>query len=443
MLLLGNGTLITRDVENPFMQDGCVCVTDQVITDIGTTAAMKEKYPQAEFIDAKGGVIMPGFINAHNHIYSAFARGLSIKGNNPKNFMQILEGTWWRLDRELTLEDTYYSALATYLEGIKCGVTTVFDHHASYNHITGSLFEIAKAAKECGVRTCLCYEVSDRDGEDKMKEAVLENEAFIKASENDNSDMQKGMMGMHAPFTLSDKSLEFAKAHTPDGIGYHIHVAEGIDDVYDSLKKYNKRLVYRLYDMDILGEKTICGHCIHINSNEMDLLKQTNTMVAHNPESNMGNAVGCGPVLELFKRGILIGLGTDGYTNDMIESYKVANLIHKHNICDPSVAWGEIPTMLFENNARMANRYFQTPLGTLQKGAAADIIVSDYHPFTPMDANNINSHILFGMMGRSIVTTMINGRVIMKDRELVGIDEEKVLARCSEQAAQVWHRLND
>lgn len=442
MLLIGNGKLVTRDSNNPFMSDGCVCVEKNKIADIGTTSAMKEKYPNSEFVDAKGGVIMPGLINAHNHIYSAFARGLSIKGNNPQNFMQILEGTWWRIDNELTLQDTRYSALVTYLEGIKSGVTTVFDHHASYAATTGSLFEISTAAKELGVRTCLCYEVSDRNGEEKMQEAVLENESFIKDAQNNDSDMQKGMMGMHAPFTLSDKSIEFAKSHTPEGIGYHIHVAEGIDDVYDSLKKYNKRLVHRLFDLDILGPQTICGHCIHINPNEMDILKQTDTMVVHNPESNMGNAVGCGPVLELFKRGILIGLGTDGYTNDMIESYKVANIIHKHNACSPSVAWGEIPTMLFENNAKMANRYFKTPLGVIKEGAAADIIIADYDPITPMDSNNINSHILFGMMGRNIITTIINGKVIMKDRELIGIDEKEILAKSREQATQLWNRLN-
>lgn len=105
--------------------------------------------------------------------------------------------------------------------------------------------------------------------------------------------------------------------------------------------------MFRLHDMGILGDKTICGHCIYINEAEMDLVKSTDTMVVHNPESNMGNAVGCPPVLKMFEKGILIGLGTDGYTNDMLESYKVANVLHKHNACKPNVAWGEIPAMLF------------------------------------------------------------------------------------------------
>ena len=189
MILVGNGKLVTRNSENPLYKDGCVAVDGNLIKEVGTTKELKAKYPDAEFIDAKGGTIMPGFINAHNHIYSAFARGLSIKGHNPKDFMDILEGQWWRMDRLLTNVENKYSAYATYMEGIKCGVTTVFDHHASYGEIKDSLFTIGDVAKELGVRTCLCYEVSDRDGEEKMRASVLENEAFMKATLKDDSNI--------------------------------------------------------------------------------------------------------------------------------------------------------------------------------------------------------------------------------------------------------------
>ena len=442
MYLLGNGRLVTRDDANPYLDNGCVAIEGNLIKEVGETAALKAKYPEAEFIDAKGGVIMPGFINAHNHIYSAFARGLTIKGNNPTNFLEVLDQQWWTIDRNLLLPDTKASADATYLDCILNGVTTIFDHHASYGGIEGSLFAIAESAKEFGVRSNLCYEISDRDGEDKMKASVKENVDFIKYAQADTTDMIKGMMGMHAPFTLSNKTLEYCAAEKPEGAGYHIHVAEGIDDLYDSLTKYHKRLVFRLHDMDILGDKTICGHCIYINEAEMDLLKATNTMVVHNPESNMGNAVGCPPILKMMEKGLTVGLGTDGYTNDMTESYKVANVLHKHNACKPNVAWGEIPTMLFENNRAMAGRFFEKPIGILKEGAYADVIVSDYDPLTPMNASNINSHILFGMTGRSVVTTIINGVVKMKDRELIGIDKEAVLAHCREQSADLWNRIN-
>jgi putative selenium metabolism protein SsnA len=442
VILVGNGRLVTRDKEEPFIENGAVVLEGNVVLEVGEYNQLKKMYEGTEFIDAKGGVIMPAFINTHEHIYSAMGRGLSIDGYNPNGFLDILDGMWWTIDRHLTNERTYLSAQNTYIDCIKNGVTTVFDHHASFGEINGSLFAIEKAAKEMGIRSCLCYETSDRDGMDKAREAVLENERFIKHALKDESDMIAAMMGMHAQFTISDETMEYARSHKPDGVGYHIHVAEGIEDLYDSLEKYNKRIVDRLMDWDILGEKTLLAHCIYVNSHEIDLIKETNTMVVHNPESNMGNACGCPPTMEIVKRGIVTGLGTDGYTHDMIESYKVANILHKHNLCDANAAWGEVPKMLFEDNAEIANRYFKRKLGVLKPGAAADVIIADYIPPTDMGAQNANSHILFGMNGRCVTTTIANGRVLMKNRELIGIDEEKILADVRQGAIDLAKEIN-
>lgn len=442
MLVVGNGKLVTRDPNLPFIENGAVAMDGTKIVKVGTTNEIKEQYKEAEYIDAKGGVIMPAFINTHEHIYSAMARGFSINGYNPKGFLDILDGQWWTIDRKLTLAQTKYSAMDTMISCIKNGVTTIFDHHASFGSIKGSLFEIADAAKELGVRSCLCYEVSDRDGMDKARESVLENAEFIRYALKDDSDMLAGMMGMHAQFTISDETMAFAAANKPDEVGYHIHVAEGIEDLHHCLKYYKKRIVDRLMDCNILGEKTLLGHCIYINPHEMDLIKDTNTMVVHNPESNMGNACGCPPTMELVKRGILTGLGTDGYTHDMIESYKVANVLHKHHLCDPNAAWGEVPKMLFENNAIIANRYFNAPLGVLKEGAAADVIVVDYVSPTHLDENNINGHILFGMTGKDVVTTIGNGKVLMKDREVKVADVEEVYAKVREESAKLWKSIN-
>lgn len=442
MILVLNGTVLTRDEKNTVIENGAVAYEGNQIVEVGSEKVLLQKYPDAKQIDAKGGVIMPGLINAHGHIYSTLSRGLSIKNYNPVDFLDILDGQWWKIDRNLTLPDTRMSAMATYVDCIKNGVTTMFDHHASYGGIEGSLFAIADAAKQVGVRTCLCYEVSDRDGDEKMKAAVKENADFIGFCQKDDTDMVKAMMGMHASFTLSDKSLALARENTPQGVGFHIHVAEGMADVYDSLKKYNKRVLNRLFDNDILGEKTICGHCIHVTKAEIELLRDTDTMVVHNPESNMGNAVGCPPTLDMIHAGVLVGLGTDGYTNDMYESLKVANILHKHNLCDPTVAWGEAPAMLFNGNPKIGARYFKNSLGVLKAGAAADIIVSDYMPLTPLTSANTGGHSLFGLTGRSVITTIINGKTLMLNRELVAIDEERLMAKCREQAQDLWSRIN-
>ena len=442
MYILANGKLITRDEAVPYLPDGGVAIDGTKIAAVGSTAELKAKYPDAEFIDAKGGVIMPGLVNAHTHIYSALARGLSINGFNPTNFYEVLDGQWWYIDRHLDLAATRASAQALVIDSIKQGVTTIFDHHASFGEIPGSLFAIKDVCAELGMRACLCYEVSERDGAEKCAQSIRENADFAKWAKNENSDMIKAMFGGHALFTISDKTFEeMVKAN--DGMtGFHIHVAEGMDDVYDSLRNYGCRPVNRLLYNGILGEKTMLGHCIHVSPAEMDIIRETNTMVCHNPESNMGNAVGCSPVLKLYEKGILIGLGTDAYTHDMLESLKVLLPMQRHNACDPNAGWGEAMGMLFRNNPAICARYFQKPLGVLEPGAAADVIVMDYKPFTPFGADNIDGHMLFGMMGKNCRTTIVNGKVVYKDREFVGIDEDAINAWTLEQSKKLWGELN-
>ena len=442
MILIGGGNVITWDRERPFIEDGAVLTDGGRIRALGSTKELKETWKDAEYVDVRGRLIMPGLINMHEHIYSALSRGISINGYAPKGFLDILDGMWWTIDRHLTEAQTRKSARATYIDCIKNGVTTVFDHHASYGSVSGSLFAIGEEARDLGVRTCLCYEVSDRDGEEKALAAIRENRDFIQYTKQLGGDDLKAMMGLHASFTLSDKTLEACRADTPEDVGFHIHVAEGIEDLHDCLHKHGKRIVNRLMDMDILGEKTLTAHCIYVNPQEMELLKATDTMVVHNPESNMGNACGCPPTMEMVRRGILTGLGTDGYTHDMFESYKAANALHKHSLCDPGAAWAEVPQMLFYNNRQMANRYFDVPLGILKEGAAADIIVADYDPLTPMTADNLTGHMVFGMSGNKVVSTMINGVFRMKDRELIGIDEAREMAECREEAGKLWASIN-
>ena len=338
MYLVTNGRLITRDSDaKGYYEHGAVAFEGTKIVEVGEEKELRAKYADAEIIDAKGGVIMPAFINAHTHIYSALARGLSIVGNNPTNFYEVLDGTWWAMDRKLTLEGSRRSADALYMDCIKQGVTTIFDHHAAYAEIPGSLFQIGESAKKFGIRSCLCYEVSDRDGEEKCLQAIKENADWITYCQQQKDPMLAAMFGGHALFTISDKTFDRMVEANNGRTGYHIHVSEGMNDVYDSLQNYGRRPVQRLQDHGILGDKTILGHCIHVNTAEMDIIKKTNTMVVNNPESNMGNAIGICPVLQLYKRGILLGMGTDAYTNDMLESLKVALCSQRSQTCLPNV----------------------------------------------------------------------------------------------------------
>lgn len=442
MIIIGNGAVVTRDEKNRFIADGAIAIDNNKIVAVGNTDEIKNTYKNYEFIDARGNLIMPGLINTHHHIYSAFARGLNLNNPPANNFVDILKNLWWKIDKKLTLEDVKYSGYTTLIDCVKNGVTTIFDHHASPYAIENSLFTLADVAKDIGIRGSFCYETSDRDGENITNAGIKENVDFIKYASKDTSNMVGAMFGLHAQFTLSDKTLEkCAKEMEGLDAGYHVHTAEGIEDLHACLKQHGKRVVERLMDFNILGDKTLSVHNIHVNSREIDILKETKTNVVNNPESNMGNAVGCAPVIEMIKRGINVGLGTDGYTSDMFESMKVGNIIQKHSLCDSNVAWGEIPKMFFENNRDIASRHFKAKLGVLEEGAIADVIIVEYDPLTPMDKGNINSHLLFGVNGKSTLTTIINGKLIMKDRILLDLDEKEIFRKSREVSSKLWSRF--
>ena len=442
MLIVRHGLLITLDACGKVIHDGAVAIEDGIICEVGRTRDIKARYPFAEFIDAQGKVIMPGMINTHMHLYSTFARGMALKDPPPETFMQILERLWWRLDKTLGPEDVYISSLVPVIDCIRYGVTTILDHHASPMSVPGSLDECAKAITEGGIRACLAYEVSDRDGMGIRDQGIKENIRFIKACQDMASPLLAASFGLHAQITLSDDTLAKCK-EAAEGldIGFHVHIAEGPEDLEDSLKRSGKRVVERLDSFGILGSKTIACHCVHIDEAEMDILKARDVNVVHNPESNMGNAVGVAPVLEMMEKGVRVGLGTDGYTSDMFEAIKVANMLHKLNGKNPSAAWGEVPAMAFENNREIATRIFGINTGILQPGAAGDVIIVDYDPWTPLTSDNYYSHVLFGMSGGLVDTTIVAGRVLMRDRKLTALDSEQILNRSRELAKEVWTRF--
>jgi putative selenium metabolism protein SsnA len=440
-MIIENGRIITNDASGTFIENGAVYIKDNIIEDVGETRNLRRLYPGEEFIDACGRVVMPGMICAHSHIYSAYARGMAV--NKPAgNFFEILENIWWNLDRKLTLEDVKLNALTTYAESIRNGVTTLIDHHSGPNSAEGSLFAIADAARKLGIRTSLCYEVSDRDGHEITKKEIKENIEFIKCCMRSEDDMVKALFGLHASFTLSDETMSKVR-ESMEGIydGYHIHVAEGIEDQYDSLKKYGRRVVERLHDFGILGERTIAVHGVHVSQREIEILKNTDTSIVHNPESNMSNAVGCPPVVAMIKQGLRVGLGTDAYTNDMFESMKIAKILQSHHLCDPTVGFLEAKRMLFENNPKILGKYFKRDLGVIKSGAYADIITLEYDPITPMDSSNWFGHALFGMTGRLVNDTIINGKFVMKDRKILTAEMDEISAKSRERAREIWQQM--
>ncbi len=440
-MLITNATLITWGTPNQILEKHALYVGGDRIIELGLSSELEAKYPQAERLDARGQFVMPGNICAHTHFYGAFARGMAIPGEAPKDFPEILDRLWWRLDKALTVEDVRYSALVCLIDAIKHGTTTLIDHHASPNAIDGSLDVVAEAVTQAGLRACLCYEVTDRDGEEKAKAGIAENLRFINSQLPTPNSQLAATFGLHASLTLSDATLEACR-NAWDG-GFHIHAAEDLSDQYDSLEKSGLRAIDRLHKFGILGERSIVAHAVHIDHREAELLRQTGTWVTHQPRSNMNNAVGAADVEGLLRLGVKVGLGNDGFSNAMWEECKAAYLSHKAAHRDPRRMNGAtVAEMAVTNNAALANVFFpKAPLGVLAPGAFADIILVDYHPTTPLNAGNLPWHILFGFENSMVTTTICAGKVLMKDRKLLFLDEAEITARSRELAARAWERI--
>jgi cytosine/adenosine deaminase-related metal-dependent hydrolase len=487
-MLITHGLIATLNEDEPLIADGALHVAEGLIDAVGSTAELRVAYPHDNALDAHGQWVLPGAICAHTHFYGAFARGMAIPGEPASNFAQILERLWWRLDRALTPEDVRYSALVCLADAVRHGTTTVIDHHASPNAIEGSLDVIAGAVREAGLRASLCYEVTDRDGPERAQAGIAENLRFARWLANHPSHdhpMLAASFGLHASLTLSDKTLRECLAaasqlNTPTqtpllrplpmgasesagrgsdilspvgytgeteggrpNLGFHIHLAEDAADQEDSLRKYGKRVTHRLHDAGILGPNTIAAHGVHLAPGEIALLAETGTWVTHQPRSNMNNAVGVAPVEAMLQHGVNLGLGNDGFSNNMLAEMKAAYLVHKLNQRDPRAMPGDRVTRLaYAENARLARVFWpDLILGQLRPGAAADLVLLDYHPTTPLSAGNLPWHLLFGVEASTITTTICAGRVLMRDRRLLTLDEERITARSRELAAALWERL--
>jgi putative selenium metabolism protein SsnA len=444
--LITHGRLVTWGEDDEILEDGALMIRDGRIVEIGDTAALTTSQPDLVQIDARGQLVMPGNICAHTHFYGAFARGLAIPGPPMKDFPDILERLWWRLDRALTEEDVTYSALVCLVDAIKHGTTTLIDHHASPNAAGGSLDLIAGAVQTAGVRAALCYEVTDRNGPEGAAAGIQENVRFLGSLDQDSSKLLAGAFGLHASLSLSEETLaRCVEAAAGLNTGFQIHVAEHEADEYDSLQKYGKRTVDRLALAGILGPKSIVAHAVHVDPAEKNLLRDTGTWVTHQPRSNMNNAVGAADVEGMLRLGIPVCLGNDGFGNNMWAEWKTAYLMHKLAHRDPRRANGmDIVQMAVHNNARLAGVFWPgLPQGKLAPGAAADVIFVDYQPTTPLSAGNLPWHIIFGFESSMVTSTMVGGNFLMRDRQLLTLDVEAISARSRELAAAVWDRFNE
>ena len=443
-MLITNARLATLGPEPQLIEDGALLVEDRLIAALGPSADLAARHPDQERWDAKGQLVLPASICAHTHFYGAFARGFAPPGGPAADFRQTLERLWWRLDRALTPEDIRYSALACLVDAVRHGTTTLVDHHASPNAIDGSLDVIADAVEMAGVRACLCYEVSDRDGPERARAGIAENVRFAKSLAAKGSAQLSASFGLHASLTLSAETLaECSSAGREAGLGFHVHTAEDAIDQEHSLQVHGKRVVQRFAEAGVLGPSTVAVHCVHVDEGEIELLANASTSVTHQPRSNMKNGVGTAPVEAMLSAGVTVGLGNDGFSNNMLAEMKAAFLAHKLAQGDPRAMPAErVMELSYANNAAVVRSFWpDLLLGELAVGASADLVFLDYEPATPLTAENLPWHLIFGVEASAVTGTVCAGRTLMRDRRLLTLDEPAIMAKARERARAVWKRI--
>ena len=442
-MLITNATVATWDNPNRLLQNHSIYISGERIQEVGPSSKIDLLHHKARRLDAGGQLVMPGAVCAHTHFYSAFARGLAIPGPAPRDFPDTLNRLWWPLDRALLEDDVRYCALVGLVDAIRNGTTTVFDHHVSPNAVDGSLDVIAEAVERSGVRAVLCYEVSDRNGPEAAAAGIKENTRFARRLAATQQPRVAAMFGLHASLTLSGATLQACRSAVPEGVGFHIHVAEHEVDQYDSLARAQMRVVDRLNNHGILGPKSIAAHCVHVDAAETQVLKETGTWVTHQPRSNMNNAVGSAPAESLLRAGVRVCFGNDGLSNAMWDEWKAAYFLHKATNRDPRrMDGGQVMQMGIRHPAELASSFFpDAPIGVVAPGACADLVLIDYPSPTPVTAENLPWHIIFGFQSGMVTTTIVAGKLLMKDRKLLTLNEAEIAAHARELAPRVWNRF--
>ncbi len=436
MILFKNATLV--DFDPPRVREGYDLLVDgAAIKEVGANISVEGG---ATVVDAGGKVIFPGLVCSHHHYYSGLARGMLVEIGPTPDFVSILKNLWWRMDRALDEESLYSAALVCSLDAIRCGTTAVVDHNASPNFITGSLATIQRAFEEAGLRGVTCYEVTDRHGEAGMRAGVAENIAFAKRIDEERtagswSGLTEALIGGHAPATLPDNGLKMvADACEETGRGFHVHVAEDLYDASYSHITYGKDLIPRLADFDLIDGKCLVAHGTHLGAAEVELLNGHDGFLLHSCRSNMNNNVGYNHRLPEFKH---FALGTDGIGGDMFTELKSAYF--KHRDAGGSLGPGDFLQALASGN-EILRRIFGRSFGRLEPEYAADLVVATYASPTPLVAENIAGHMVFGMGAEIVETVMIEGRIVMRDRRL-SADTEAIYREARGQAVRLWERM--
>ena len=441
-ILVKGGIIVTMDPHRRILSDHSIFIEDGKFRAIGKTSDIMRDWKAEEVVDASGGIVMPGLICSHTHLYGMLLRGATLDIAPPSDFTQILQRIWWPVDESLTFDDAYASALVGCLEFLKTGTTTFADTYSGPNSIDGVLDRIAKAVDEVGIRGLIAFEATERHSKQEGEKGVQENARFARRMRQEQGSKVKPLFSLHASFTITDELIRSVRRLASElAVPVTIHTSEGLGDLQHNMVRYGKRTVERLRDVGLLAPDVVLAHCVQVNGDELDIVASSGAKVAHNPMSNMLNAVGTAPVRDMLRRGITVGLGNDGYIFDGFENIRAAYLIHRVMSRDPNAI--DPYTVLEMATIKGAELYgLAKESGSIELGKKADLIVikPDVLP-TPLNSDSVVGHLINSIDGDDVKTAVVDGRIVMRDRRVLTADEKIAQSKAQEAAAGLWERL--
>jgi 5-methylthioadenosine/S-adenosylhomocysteine deaminase len=436
--LIRNAMVVTMDRQRRVLEHSDVLIEDSRIAAVGDAGKAKPD----RVVDGTGRIVLPGFICGHTHLYGVMLRGAPLNIEAPLDFRQILDRVWWKVDAALTNEDAYASALIASYELLRSGSTCFADTYSGPGSINRVLDDIARGVAEVGIRGILAFEATERNSPEEGKQGLQENIRFLKELQQHPNDLLRGMYSLHASFTLSDELIRRTREQADKlRAPITIHTSEGLIDVYHNLERYDMRTVERLFHLGLLGSDVILAHCVNVNADELQLIRGSGASVAHNPMSNMNNAVGVAPVKEMLDLGIPVCLGNDGLVFDALENIRCAFFVHKLHHRDSRVT---TPDQILEMaTIRGAEAYgLAKEVGSVEPGKRADLVILHPSPrATPILPNGVASYVVYGLTAHNVETVFVNGKAVVENHRVTTIDPQTIEKTLDGAVPRLWAKL--
>lgn len=445
-ILIKNGIILTVDRNDQIIKNGALYLENDRIVDVGLTRDVTKKHRADRVIDASKKLVIPGLINAHTHMTDSLVRGLGAD----MSLLEWLNDFFWPFSEAVTGDDAHAGALLGCLEAIKSGCTYVAENYYPTKEKKHNIDRVAEAIEKSGIRGTLIRGYHDKksmlpdDFIEDDDEVVREYDRIIHTWH----EKAKGrIMTWVGPVNLLFSSLEsIIKVHElaeKYDVGLHTHLSESKGEVELIKKEYGKGYVEVFHSLGVLGPKFHGAHAVWLSAKEIALLAETDSRVIHNPTSNMYLASGTAPVPQMLKAGLTVALGTDGpccnNNIDMIQSLKFAALVHKLNSLNPrAICANEVLRMATVDGARAFG--LENEIGSIEVGKKADITIIDLWKPHILPVFDPIATLVYSANGDDVNTVIIDGKIVMEDKEVKTIDEQEILKKAKNAAEDLVQR---